>query len=225
MTIDAWSGALYLARDFALVHGSAGITDRHAHYAHQLLLSPGAPVTVALDDETVRGPRVLVESMREHAILDAPSSLYSLYVEPTVVDTADLLMLDADTAAPTALIQSLDTLPRRKIADTRVIAALEAVDALLDSRVRAADVAARVQLSLSQLERLFTEHVGLPVRRLVRWRRLRLALALALGGSSLTQAAHDAGFADSPHFSRVMREMFGVRADRTLPGLRLQLLD
>jgi AraC-like DNA-binding protein len=95
------------------------------------------------------------------------------------------------------------------------------VDALLDGKVRAADVAAHVALSLSQLERLFAAHVGLPVRRLARWRRLRLALKLAIGGQLLTDAAHAAGFADSAHFSRVMREMFGVRA-RTLSGLMPQ---
>ena len=41
-----WQGTLYLARDFVLLHGQAGATAAHAHYAHQLLISPAAPVTV-----------------------------------------------------------------------------------------------------------------------------------------------------------------------------------
>ena len=65
----------------------------------------------------------------------------------------------------------------------------------------------------------------LSVRRLVLWQRLRVALQLALGGSSLTEAATCAGFADSAHLSRSVRQQFGIRADRTLRHLRLRLLD
>ncbi|MCY1385180.1 Helix-turn-helix domain protein [compost metagenome] len=86
-------------------------------------------------------------------------------------------------------------------------------------------VARQACLSLSQLERLFGEQVGLSVRRLVLWRRLRLALALAMAGEPLTHAAHAAGFADAAHFSRTVRSTFGVRADRTLRHLQPRLLE
>jgi AraC-like DNA-binding protein len=115
-------------------------------------------------------------------------------------------------------------LPRLPL-DARVRRALDAVDEQLVERVSARDLARRVSLSLSQLERLFAEQVGLSVRRLVRWRRLRLALVLALDGASLTEAAHAAGFADSAHLSRTVRELFGIRADRSLRHLQLRLLD
>lgn len=224
MTVETWNGTLYLARDFALLHGGAAATLPHAHYAHQLLLSSRAPVSVTIERQTCTAHRILIESMRRHAIVSAPDSMYTLYVEPLVVEVADLAQI-APHLPPHQLIQVLTQLPRRRIADTRVTEALAEVDALLDGKVRALEIAAQVQLSLSQLERLFATHIGLPVRRLVRWRRLRLALVLALAGKSLTTAAHEAGFADSAHFSRVMREMFGVRADRTLADLQLRLID
>lgn len=219
-----WQGTLYLARDFVLLHGQAGATAAHAHYAHQLLISPAAPVTVVIEGRTEVAQCILVESMREHAIVSALAPLFTVYAEPLALEAGTLARLDARAATADALLRELSVLPRHASRDNRIVQALAQVDALLDGKVRAADIAAHAALSLSQLERLFAAHVGLPVRRLVRWRRLRLALALALEGRSLTESAHAAGFADSAHFSRVMREMFGVRADRTLSGLSLRLL-
>ena len=39
------------------------------------------------------------------------------------------------------------------------------------------------------------------------------AVELFSAGSSLTDAAHGAGFSDSSHLSRTFRRMFGVAAD------------
>jgi AraC-like DNA-binding protein len=225
VTSEIWSGTLHLARDFALLHGSAGPTTTHAHYAHQLLLAEQAPVTVTVDGETQCGTRVLIESQRRHAIVEAPPALYIVYAEPLLFDAALLAGLGTQWRSAAALADAIGQLPRRTLRDTRLVDALADIDAMLYDRISAAALAQRVQLSLSQLERMFSAHIGLSVRRLVRWRRLRLALQLALAGQTLTHAAHDAGFADSAHFSRVMREMFGVRADRTLGGLQAQLLD
>lgn len=168
-----WAGELWMARDFVLMQGRAAATEAHAHYAHQLLLSAGAPLTVQLDDQRLSGTSLLIESMREHAVVEA----------------------------------------------------LAQIDQQLAGKVEAGELASGVNLSLSQLERLFSAELGLSIRRMVRWRRLRLALALALQGAPLTTAAHEAGFADSAHLSRTMREMFGVRADRLLQGMRLRLID
>ncbi len=224
MSTESWSGTLHLARDFALLDGHVGATDAHAHYAHQLLISPAAPIEVRIDGRAQQGHRALIPSMQAHAIVAAPAAMLTIYIEPLAIALEDLATLDpADGSAP-ALLQALLALPRRPLSDARVTTALAEVDALLDGKVNATTIAQRVQLSLSQLERLFAAHVGIPIRRLVKWRRLRLALSLALAGETLTAAAHEAGFADSAHFSRVMREMFGVRADRTLAGLSLRLL-
>lgn len=38
------------------------------------------------------------------------------------------------------------------------------------------------------------------------------AVELFVGGVSLTEAAHGAGFSDSAHLSRTFRRMFGVSA-------------
>ena len=67
-------------------------------------------------------------------------------------------------------------------------------------------------LSVSRLSHLFVEQTGLPFRSYLLWLRLTRAVAAAADGLSLTEAAHEAGFADSAHLSRTFRRMFGVPA-------------
>ena len=224
---DSWQGTLWLAPDFAILHGAAGATDSHAHYAHQLMLSTGAPFTAELDGIVHTARHLLIESLRPHAIVAAPAFMLTIYAEPQRLSGAALLAAANSAGAPKldSLAAALQAQPREQLADARVQRALDQVDALLSGKVSAAAVAEAAHLSLSQLERLFSAQLGLPVRRLVLWRRLRLAIRFILLGGTLTDAAHGAGFADAAHFSRTMRSLFGVRADRSLRRLDVKLLD
>ena len=223
----SWQGSLWLAPDFAILHGVAGATDSHAHYAHQLMLSTGAPFTAQLDGVIHTARHLLIDSLRPHAIVDAPAPSLTIYAEPQRLGGAALLAAagGADAPTPDGIAAALQAQPRQVLADARLQRALDQVDALLSGKVSAAAVAGAAHLSLSQLERLFSAQLGLPVRRLVLWRRLRLAIRFILLGSTLTDAAHGAGFADAAHFSRTMRSLFGVRADRSLRQLKVTLLD
>lgn len=223
----SWQGSLWLAPDFAILHGAAGATDSHAHYAHQLMLSTGAPFTAQLDGVIHTARHLLIDSLRPHAIMAAPAPMLTIYAEPQRLGGAALLAAagGADAPTPDGIAAALQAQPRQVLADARLQRALDQVDALLSGKVSAAAVARAAHLSLSQLERLFSAQLGLPVRRLVLWRRLRLAIRFILLGSTLTDAAHGAGFADAAHFSRTMRSLFGVRADRSLRQLKVTLLD
>ncbi|MGA4636230.1 helix-turn-helix domain-containing protein [Pseudomonas solani] len=224
MTESPWQGALWLARDFCLIDGASGDARPHAHYAHQVLLARQLPLQLLVEGEPVSGQAVLVESMREHALTLPGQALVAIYAEPLAFAPQALLALLADAGTDLhALAERLLAAPRPAL-DARLQRALDEVDELLADKVSAQALASRACLSLSQLERLFGEQVGLSVRRLVLWRRLRLALRLALEGQPLTQAAHGAGFADAAHFSRTMRTTFGIRADRNLGNLQLRLI-
>ena len=83
----------------------------------------------------------------------------------------------------------------------------------LDVPVSLADAAAHVGLSTGRARHLFVEETGLPFKTYLLWRRLMRATALFSAGSSLTDAAHGAGFSDSSHLSRTFRRMFGITAD------------
>lgn len=82
----------------------------------------------------------------------------------------------------------------------------------LDENITLEAVARNVGLSPSRVRHLFVEQTGLPFRTYVLWLRLTKAVGMFAGGRSLTEAAHEAGFADSAHFSRTFRRMFGLPA-------------
>ncbi len=220
-----WSGRLWLGHDYGLIFGELGRTAPHAHYAHQLMLCPGKPVTVSLDGRVTTAHRLFIPSRHNHALLASEGDVLMLYAEPATFATQTLehLLLDAQPCLDTLQSQLLE-LPRRAVVDPRLERALSALDQQLSGKVSAQALAHAAHLSLSQLERLFTHQLGAPVRRLVLWRRLRVALQVALGGSTLTEAAHAAGFADSAHFSRTMKQLFGVTAGATLRQLDVRLL-
>ncbi|RBJ79606.1 helix-turn-helix domain-containing protein [Pseudomonas sp. MWU12-2534b] len=226
MSVLHWSGELWLGRDFGLIQGAMGRTAPHAHYAHQLIIAPEQPVTLELDGMPHSGHFLVIQALQRHAIVQAPDNAFTVYAEPLSIAAADLLACvhNVRPSLPT-LEAALRACPRQPLADRRVAQALQALDAALAGRVVATQLAAQAHVSLSQLERLFARDVGLPVRRLVLWRRLRLAMALLLDGQPVAQAAHGAGFADSAHFSRTLKALFGVTAGQALKTLRPRLLD
>jgi len=72
------------------------------------------------------------------------------------------------------------------------------------------ELAKQANLSPSRLTQLFKKQTGLPLRRYRLWHRLYMT-ALKIGQKkSLTEAAFEAGFNDSPHFNRTFRSMLGI---------------
>lgn len=218
-----WQGQLWLASDFCLVAGSAGHTDEHTHYPHQVLIAREGEVDVTVDGQSRCGSVVLIESNLPHAILTG-QPLISLFAEPLAFEPADLLHLCTQQGPDIdGLIRQLHDLPRRAL-PARLANAVQRIRQLDADTLPASVVASQAALSVSQLERLFSGQLGVSVRRLVLWQRLRFALQLALSGSNLTTAAATAGFADSAHLSRSIRRHFGVRADHTLRQLQLHVI-
>ena len=96
--------------------------------------------------------------------------------------------------------------------DPRIVNLLAWVARRLDEPISLNDAATFVGLSPGRARHLFVEQTGLPFRTYLLWLRLMRAVESFSGGASLTQAAHGAGFADSAHFSRTFRKMFGIAA-------------
>lgn len=99
-----------------------------------------------------------------------------------------------------------------ELPDPRVQTIIAYVASGLDRPIALASAAKSVGLSPGRVRHLFVEHTGLPFRTYLLWLRLTKAVGVFAGGGSLTEAAHEAGFADSAHFSRTFRRMFGIQA-------------
>jgi AraC-like DNA-binding protein len=100
--------------------------------------------------------------------------------------------------------------------DPRVARARELLRAAPTHRVGLDAVATEVSLSSSRLAHLLRAHLGLPVRRYLLWLRLRDAVREMVAGASVTEAAHAAGFADTPHLDRTFRRMLGFTPSAAL---------
>lgn len=96
--------------------------------------------------------------------------------------------------------------------DPRVRAMIAFARGNLDQAVSLRGAAAAVHLSPDRARHLFAAQTGLAFKTYVLWSRLERAVALYAAGKSLTEAAHEAGFADSAHLSRTFRKTFGVPA-------------
>jgi AraC-like DNA-binding protein len=85
----------------------------------------------------------------------------------------------------------------------------------IDPKCSITKLAEHLGLSYHRTSHLFSEAVGLPVRKYQLWQKLYRAAGPLSAGASLTEAAHAAGFVDSAHFSRTFQTAYG-RSPREL---------
>jgi len=101
--------------------------------------------------------------------------------------------------------------------DSRIAASMQWIRDHLGSDITLDDAAASVHLSPSRFRHLFVAQTGISFRAYLRWARIESAVRAAFSGKSWTQAAQEAGFADSAHLSRTCRSMFGMSPNRLEP--------
>ncbi|MGW4092285.1 helix-turn-helix domain-containing protein [Nocardia sp. NPDC004750] len=213
--------------------GSVGPTELHAHHAVQIVAA-STPIVV-VDGSGVRkqGTHVIVPTDAPHRIDVGAAHGTAVYLDPETaagaaadrrahlngwVDSADALGITAGggdlTAQVTAVVD--DLLPQDRASDASerhavITAALQLLPALVRTgSVRGADVARQLGIPAPRLSHLFTEQMGIPLRRYILWLRLHIARTRALAGDDLTAAAHAAGFSDGADLTRTCRRTFGL---------------
>jgi AraC-like DNA-binding protein len=230
MTEHRWQGSALLRSGVLAFTGSIGATDRHAHHAVQIITA-ATPVTVVDEDgHRNRSTEVTVPADASHWIETGAARGSTVFLDPEsaagrvahhraldVGWTAGAVLGPADdrplAAVVDDLINQLTPTPAGEPPDRHaaVRAAMDLLPHLVGAgAVRGTEVAAYVHVSTSRLTHLFTDQVGIPLRRYVLWLRLRIAITRVQAGDDLTDAAHAAGFADSAHLTRTCRDMFGL---------------
>jgi len=98
-----------------------------------------------------------------------------------------------------------------KVRDGRVRRAVHFMEQSLNERLSAAQIAAQVNLSPRQLERVFQASLGAGPLAYFRGMRLRYARwLLQHSEAGVAEIAAEVGFADSAHFARAFRARYGV---------------
>lgn len=217
-------------------------TDVHAHHVLQLTLALTGHVELESDGVCIRGEAVAIAPDAPHTFeatglvahlfvasdgkagreitrsLCGKRSLAAIHADllgdfPARLRTSFQRNADDLRALAEALIARLaGESSRAEPLDPRIRKVIAWVAARLDQSVSLRDVTEVAGLSPGRTRHLFVEQTGLSFRTFLLWLRLVRAVELFADGASLTEAAHSAGFADSAHFSRTFRRMFGVSA-------------
>jgi AraC family transcriptional regulator len=185
-----------------------------SHCPHEFELDGVTVAHLFVEPESTEG-RSLSRRFCVPAISDLP--------QPVARQSADRLLrafrgradADAMTALARAAVAQLagthgdDARPAR-VVDARVARALDYIRTRVRSPVSLADAAAAATLSPSRFRHLFVQETGTSFRAYLLWLRINVAIGAAMAGASWTEAAHEAGFADSSHLTRTHRRMFGI---------------
>lgn len=237
-----WSGAALLLPGVLAYTGAIGPTERHAHHAVQLMVAAGELRVVDDDGGVHTGTRMGIPSDTGHAITAGAQPAVALFVDPesalgiAVENRLGASWADADVpagldpamrdprAAVSALTRSVGAGSAPPPRHPGVSAVLELLPELIaQGPVRTGTLAERVGISTSRLTHVFTEQVGLPLRRYVLWLRVMTAVARTAAGDDVTAAAHAAGFADSAHLSRTCRATFGLPPSALSRTVRMEI--
>lgn len=231
---------LYLSSHQLLLIGPAFDAAMHRHHAAQLAVGLDGPLYVRSEPDAAwqQTPAFYVPPNVSHSFDARGSRCAMLYLDAesrscvnastrfgskNIVQLApDALIVNAlgalpagPAAAPSALTLCAKLLGEpitqaQRALDKPIQRVLAWVDQNLEQDIRLEIAATIAATSTSWLSHRFTQDIGVPLRRYVLWRRLRVAMEYALKGASLTEAAHAAGFSDSPHLTRTFRDFFGV---------------
>jgi AraC-like DNA-binding protein len=180
------------------------------HRRHQFDGCGSDTAMVFIEPEIAQG-RSLLARCGNDAVTAIDADLASRMVAPL----REAFEADADDAALVARANDAVSLlvgpvPATDLVDPRIERAIAWTRERLAAPIALADAAAVAHLSPSRFRHLFVAQTGVSFRAYLLWARVAAAMAAGMGGESWTAAAQNAGFADSAHFSRTCRRMFGI---------------
>lgn len=183
---------------------------------HQFQVEGATVAHLFVEPETPQG-RVLRDWLGPASIAPLPGAQQQAMVERLrqVLYAPAAATMDAAQEA----IALLAGLPAATgVVDERVAKAIAHARERLQSGVTLASAAEAAALSPSRLRHLFMQETGTGFRVYVLWLRLNAAIQAAQAGRNWTEAAHEAGFADSAHLTRTFKRMFGINPAALVPA-------
>jgi len=215
-------------RDIIWIAGRLSDLRPHRHHAAQICwAAPGHAAQLTVSGETLSGSCLMVLGNVEHA-LDCSNGLVAL------IDSGRSDLGQVRFGAPWerkysildrpvwcgalsergALLQELGIRAGDSKLDPRLRKVMDWLEAM-EANQRWCEVSLPgalkcAALSESRFLHLFSEQVGSPWRSYLVWRRMLVAMSLALAGENITEAAHSAGYSDGAHFARQFKDQFGI---------------
>lgn len=180
-----------------------------------------------------RRQAALVPPLAPHGFSSRQRALCALMIEPEKADWRaldenhhDLLIelnalfheAEAGPLTATLLQQAakkintiLESDPRQRPIDPRILTVVHRIQSNPTAHFLAEEQAASIGLSFSRFLHLFKLEIGMTFRAYIAWKRARKVLSQLGGTPNLTGIALDVGYPDSSHFSRCVKNVYGLQ--------------
>lgn len=232
---------LFMWRERALYVGASFDFSMHKHHAVQICVGINGEFDIDFGGNDCHSVRAaLISPDVAHQINATNNEIAFVYLEPESTGCGAMLndkrvgnsyklwetvdpklasefidpIRDEKTASSflTQILEMAGLTPTSSVRlDDRIARVLKRIDNTIGSQCTSEELESVACLSSSRLQHLFKEQVGIPIRRYSLWRRIRFVLEQLINGVKLTDAAVDAGFSDTAHFSRTFKQMFGIQ--------------
>lgn len=196
--------------------GGAMIASRQPHTMDASRVRVNA--VMFIEPETREG-RALTERYLDAGIVPFPDGAFE--ATSAVIEAWDQRDSTALVAAARGVTDVLTGgVEPARVTDERLLRAVRYINLHLSRPLTLEEVAAEACLSPSRFRHLLVEQMGMGLRPYILWRRFLKVWHLLSEGTTLSAAAHAAGFADAPHLARTSRRMFGFPPSVMVVGPR-----
>ncbi|MBB6498784.1 AraC family transcriptional regulator [Pedobacter cryoconitis] len=213
--VISFDGPIDIIQSGSITKLKAAIIDSDQEHECKTFQSPF--ILLNIDPESKIGSGLKKTYLDKQKIAALPIILS----ENFLVEIEPFLLNNIDSTSIYKLVQrfllSLSHTTAIAISDDRVTKVLSLLNEPGKDIVKIKELADAIYISPGRLIHLFTDQVGIPIRKYVLWRKLLTTLHQLMETKNLTVAALDGGFYDSPHFNRTFKKMFGLS-----PSLLLQ---
>ena len=115
-----------------------------------------------------------------------------------------------------AMYGCFDLVPANKVLDERIAEFLDMLDHCDCEDHSIDEYAGKLCLSSSRFSHLFSEQVGIPIKKYLILHQLEKAFEAILQGESITTASVNAGFDSPSHFAATVKKLMGLPARRSV---------
>lgn len=229
---------LFFLEDHITFYTNKVDTDYHQHHYNQITLSLDKPFTVEIEKEVFQTTGVIIGSNKPHKIqgtngwqlyfLVNPESSFGEALSHKLEDNGfySFDYIDTELLSKFKFIESLQqyeqflqqlmkTLKLHKTdahspIDPRIQQVLDYIRNSQFDEITLKQLSERIFLSESRLSHLFKAEMGISLTSFLVHEKLKRAFMLIFTGMKMTDAAIEAGFHSSSHFTRSVRDKLGM---------------
>lgn len=217
--------AISFSNDFEIIIPGSSFKCRaviiDSDQAHECRTFDNTFLLLNIAPESKFGVSLKKKYLANRSIAELPVEETAEFTRKLKIKLAEEKNSDAIFSITRQFLYTLSDFEEINVFDERILEVLRIINEQSDVPVRIKDLAGKVFISPGRLIHLFTDQVGIPIRKYILWTKLLTALERIVVSKNITDAALYAGFSDAPHFNRVFKRMFGLNPTRLLKNSQI----